>query len=166
MDRPWNSPENTQRLLALGNVVVLRSMTKSHALTSLRIGYSVAPPEVTARLAHYQPDWSVNGPAQAAAAVALRDPDYLDRARSEVSLAKNYLVENLADLEFNVLPSAANFLLVEVPDAAAWRQRLAQSGMFVRDCSSFGLPNFLRIGIRNQPDCQRLIQAITRLVQS
>ena len=166
VDAPWNNRENTQRLLNLGNVVVLRSMTKSHALTSLRIGYSIAPAEVTARLARYQPDWSVNGPAQAAAAVALRDPDYLARARSEVSLAKNYLIENLADLEFNVLPSSANFLLVEVSDAAAWRDRLAQSGMFVRDCSSFGLPNFLRIGIRNQPDCQSLIQAITRLVQS
>ena len=166
VDAPWNNPENTQRLMSLGNVVVLRSMTKSHALTSLRIGYSIAPTEVTARLARYQPDWSVNGPAQAAAAVALSDPDYLARARSEVSLAKNYLIENLANLEFNVLPSAANFLLVEVPDAAAWRDRLAQSGMFVRDCSSFGLPNFLRMGIRNQPDCQRLIQAITRLVQS
>ena len=165
VDRPWNNPENTQRLLALGNVVVLRSMTKSHALTSLRIGYSVAPPEVTARLAHYQPDWSVNGLAQAAAAAALQDPDYLDRARTEVSLAKNYLIDKLTTLEFNVPPSAANFLLVEVTDAGAWRDRLAQSGLFVRDCSSFGLPNFIRLGIRNQPDCQRLIQAITRLLQ-
>ena len=165
VDQPWNNPENTQRLLALGNVVILRSMTKSHALTSLRIGYSVAPPEVTARLAHYQPDWSVNGLAQAAAAAALQDPDYLDRARTEVSLAKNYLIDKLTTLEFNVPPSAANFLLVEVTDAAAWRDRLAQSGLFVRDCSSFGLPNFIRIGIRNQPDCQRLIQAISRLLQ-
>ena len=166
VDDAWNSPENTLRLLSLGNVVVLRSMTKSHALTSLRIGYSIAPPEVTARLARYQPDWSVNGLAQAAAADALRDTDYLRRARSEVALAKNCLVENLSGLEFNVLPSAANFLLVEVSDAAGWRESLAQSGMFVRDCTSFGLPNFLRIGIRDLPDCERLIQAITRLLQS
>ena len=165
VDHAWNSPENTLRLLSLGNVVVLRSMTKSHALTSLRIGYSIAPRGVTARLAHYQPDWSVNGPAQAAAAAALNDPDYLDRARMEVSLAKNYLVDSLTALELYVPPSAANFLLVEVPDAAAWRERLAQSGLFVRDCSSFGLPNFIRVGIRNQLDCQRLIQAITRLLR-
>ena len=164
VEDPWNNPENTLKLLGLGNVVILRSMTKSHALTSLRFGYSIAPSEVTARLAHYQPDWSVNGLAQAAAAAALDDPDYLGRARTEVTQAKEYLVDSLGALGFNVPPSAANFLLVEVKDAAAWRDRLARAGIFVRDCSSFGLPGFIRVGIRTQSDCQSLVSAISRLL--
>jgi histidinol-phosphate aminotransferase len=160
----WNTLENTLRLLDLGNVVILRSMTKSHALTSLRAGYSIAPEALTALLASYQPDWSVNGLAQAAAEAALDDPGYASRSLDEVAGAKRFLIESLIDLGFNVPPAAANFLLVRVKDAPGWRDRLASRGMFVRDCTSFGLPDFIRVGVRQIADCQRLVEVIKALI--
>ena len=163
VDHPDNTQNNTMGLVTLGNIVVLRSMTKAYALTALRIGYSIASPEITAKLRYHQPDWSVNGLAQGAAAAVLGDPDYLDRSRAEVARAKEFLVRRLEALEFNVPPSTANFLLVEVGDAPVWRNRLARRGFFVRDCSSFGLPRFIRIGIRQLSDCQRLMTAIEAL---
>ena len=48
-----------------GSVIALRSMTKDYALTALRLGYAVAAEPVIARLEALQPDWSVNGLAQA-----------------------------------------------------------------------------------------------------
>ena len=163
VDHPDTSSGGVPELAALGNVVVLRSMTKSYALTGLRIGYSIASAEITAGLSRYQPDWSVNGLAQAAAAAALEDSEYLARARDEVSRAKEFLNRELRELGFNALPSAANFLLVEVHDAPAWRERLARRGMFVRDCTSFGLPQFIRVGVRRLDDCRRLVEAIAAL---
>ena len=138
------------------NVVILRSMTKDYALTGLRLGYSLAGPEITGRLARFQPDWSVNGLAQAAGLVALADTGYLPAARQAVDAAKSYLTAALTALGFGVRPAAANFLLVEVGDGAAWQDRLMRRGIFVRDCASFGLPDCIRIGIRPMPDCQRL----------
>ncbi len=138
------------------SVVILRSMTKDYALTGLRLGYSLAGPEITGRLARFQPDWSVNGLAQAAGLVALADTGYLPAARQAVDAAKSYLTAALTALGFGVLPAAANFLLVEVGDGAAWQDRLMRRGIFVRDCASFGLPDCIRIGIRPMPDCQRL----------
>jgi L-threonine-O-3-phosphate decarboxylase len=153
VNQPWDS----LALLPRRNVVLLRSMTKDYALTGLRLGYCLASPEVTARLARYQPDWSVNGLAQVAGLVALQDATYLPRAREAVQQAKNYLTTQLAALGFTVYPSAANFLVVPVGDAAAWRERLMRRGLFLRDCASFGLPDCLRLGIRSLPDCQRLV---------
>ena len=163
VDHPGASAGGALGLAGRGNAVVLRSMTKAYALTSLRIGYSIASPEITAKLSQYQPDWSVNGLAQAAAFAVLDDPDYLGRARSEVARAKEYLARELGALGFGVPPSAANFLLVEVGDAPAWRERLARRGLFVRDCSSFGLPRFIRVGIRRLEECQRLVEGVAEL---
>ena len=145
-----------------GNTVLLRSMTKDYALTGLRLGYSLASPEVTVRLALFQPDWSVNSLAQAAGRVALADRDYLSRAREAVNAAKEYLVQELGLMGFIIHPSAANFLLVEVGDGEWWGDRLMRQGIFVRDCASFGLPDCIRIGIRAQADCERLVAAVAK----
>ena len=142
------------------NLVLLRSMTKDYALTGLRLGYCVASPGIIATLAGLQPDWSVNGLAQAAGMVVLEDVDYLPAARKAVNEAKALLTTELGSLGFNVLPSSANYLLVEVGDGAEWRQRLMRKGIFVRDCASFGLPDCIRVGIRAMPDCQRLVDAM------
>ncbi len=155
----WSSLD----LLDQGGAVVVRSMTKDYALTALRVGYSVAPQNVIADLERFQPDWSVNGLAQAAALAALADSDYLSRARQAVAEAKEYLSDRLTGMGFLVPPSAANFLLVRVGDGAAWRSRLIPRGLFVRDCASFGLPEYIRIGIRSLPDCQRLVQVVADL---
>ena len=150
-------------LLDTGSVLLLRSMTKDYALTGLRLGYCLAAPQVIARLAHYQPDWSVNGLAQAAGLVALADGAYLAAAARAVTEAKSYLTEELTQLDLAVLPSAANFLLVEVGDGAWWRDRLMRRGLFVRDCASFGLPDCIRIGIRPLSDCRRLAKAVAEI---
>ncbi|PKB84162.1 MAG: hypothetical protein BZY88_00720 [SAR202 cluster bacterium Io17-Chloro-G9] len=159
VDQPWDSLP----LLEASNVVLLRSMTKDYALTSLRLGYSLASEEVTRRMAALQPDWSVNGLAQAAGLAALADSAYLTRAREAVAQAKSFLTEELTSLGFTVHPSAANFLLVQVGDASSWHDRLMRRGLFVRDCSSFGLPEYVRLGIRSLPDCRRLVEAIKTL---
>ncbi|MCI0823937.1 MAG: histidinol-phosphate aminotransferase family protein [Chloroflexi bacterium] len=162
VDEPWDSVSLVDR----GNVVLLRSMTKDYALTGLRLGYCLASEEITRRLASFQPDWSVNGLAQAAGVAALADTAYLPRARQAVEQAKGYLTEQLGKLGFTVYPSAANFLPVRVGDAASWRDNLARKGIFVRDCTSFGLPEYIRIGIRSLADCQRLVEAVESLSYS
>ena len=159
VEQPWDS----LAILNRPNVVILRSMTKDYALTGLRAGYCIASEEVISHLAAYQPDWSVNGLAQAGVMAALADTDYLTKARFEVARSKEFLIQRLNALDFEVPPSAANFLLARVGDAQSWRDRLARKGMFVRDCTSFGLPEFIRIGIRSLPDCQRLMETMEAL---
>ena len=147
----------------LPSVVALRSMTKDYALTALRLGYAVAAPPVVDRLAALQPDWSVNGLAQAAGVAALSDAEYLHRARAAVAQSRDCLVAGLGQLGIRVYPAAANFALAPVGDAAGLRAALARQGLFVRDCASFGLPDCIRIGLRPAPDCRRLVNAIASL---
>lgn len=160
VEAPWPSLD----LADGGRVVVLRSMTKDGALAGLRLGYAVAREDIVERLRALQPSWSVNAAAQAAGLAALADAEHLARARAEVRRAVAYLREALRGLGLYVAPSLANFVLAEVGDAPAVRQALLRRGLCVRDCTSFGLPAFIRIGARRLPDCQRLVAALNEVL--
>lgn len=158
--RPFlDDPPPSLPLLELGNVALLRSLTKDCALAGLRLGYALAPLALAESLDRVRPPWSVNAVAQAAGLAAVRDQAHLHRARDEVRRARAYVTEALGALGLRVLPSAANYVLVGVGDAAAARAALLRHGIVVRDCSSFGLPSFLRVGLRTVPECERLVAA-------
>jgi histidinol-phosphate/aromatic aminotransferase/cobyric acid decarboxylase-like protein len=59
-----------------------------------------------------------------------------------------------------VRPSVANFVLVHVGDAPAFRRMLLQKRIVVRDCTSFGLPEHVRIACRLPAECTQLIDAL------
>jgi histidinol-phosphate aminotransferase len=147
-------------------VLVLRSLTKDVALAGLRLGYAVGHPALLAPLRALQPPWSVNIAAQAAGLAALRDPAWLDAARQEIERGKHLLAEGLRQLGWRVYPGAASFLLVSVAPALASdvRRALLEHGCCVRDCSSFGLPQHIRVGVRTEAECRRLIEAAARVV--
>ena len=145
------------------SLVVLRSMTKDYALTALRLGYAVAGDSIISRLAALQPDWSVNGLAQAAGVVALSDGCYLERARAAVAASRECVEQRFGEFGIRCYPTAANFVLAQVGDAAALWDRLARQGIFVRDCTSFGLPDCIRIGLRPVEDCVRLADAVANV---
>ena len=159
VEDPWDSLD----LLERDNVMLVRSMTKDYAQTALRLGYALAAEDVVSRLREYQPDWSVNSLAQKAGISALEDTGYLPRARAAVNRAKKYLSTELAALGLEVPRSQANFILVKVGDAPKWRSLLLSKGMVVRDCTSFGLPQYIRVGIRAMADCQRLAAAMAEV---
>ena len=165
---PWPSEPLVERGLGLSpaesNVVLLRSMTKDYALAGLRLGYALASPEMVPTLNKVQPSWSVNAAAQAAGLAALSDKDHLRETLPKITEAKAYLVEELARLGLRVVPSAANFLLVEVGDGRSLRWKLLSHGLLVRDCTSFGLPEYVRIAARRMEECRRLIKTLHQLL--
>jgi histidinol-phosphate aminotransferase len=149
-------------LLQNGNIVILRSMTKDYALAALRLGYALCNPDVAYAILCRQPAWSVNAAAQAAGAAALSDKEYLPKARKLIMESKDYLFREIELLGLRVWPAAANFLLVKVGDAKTLRFELLKNGICVRDCGSFGLPEFIRVGVRTLPECMHFISVLKR----
>ena len=161
VDASWDSTA----LLAMFNVVVLRSMTKDYALTGLRLGYMLASEEVIERVKRFQYSWSVNAPAQAAGIAALSDPGHVERGREAVRAGKRCLSDAFASMGLECLPSAANFLLIRVGQATELRLALLQRyKICVRDCTSFGLPEYIRVGIRNMEDNRKLAEALRQFL--
>ena len=159
VDESWSSID----LIYRGNVVMVRSMTKDYALAGLRLGYAVAREEIINALRRVRPPWNVNAVAQKAGVIALDNTDHLERCKREISQAKQFLIGELYRIGFTLVPSSTNFFLVKVTDARGFRTALLRHGVLVRDCTSFGLPEYVRIAARTMPECQRLIATIQAL---
>jgi histidinol-phosphate/aromatic aminotransferase/cobyric acid decarboxylase-like protein len=138
--------------------VAIGSLTKVFACPGLRVGYVHADPALIARLAGRQPRWALNG---LAAAVV---PELLARAElpawaAATARRRAALLAAIPGVE----PSDANFVLVRVEEGAAVaRARLAQRGVLVRDCTSFGLPDHVRVAVPDEAGLARLVAAWER----
>jgi histidinol-phosphate/aromatic aminotransferase/cobyric acid decarboxylase-like protein len=114
-----------------------------------------ADPAVIARLAARQPRWALNGLAAALVPELLARAD-LPAWADAVARRRAALAAAIPGVE----ASDANFVLVQVEDgAAATRSRLARRGVLVRDCTSFGLPDHVRIAVPDEAGLARLVTA-------
>jgi len=159
VDNAWSS----LNMIEGNNLLVLRSMTKDYALAGLRLGYGIAQREIIDTMRRICPPWNVNAIAQQAGIIAMREEGYLKRCQVELKEAKDYLIVELSRLGFSLIPSEANFFLVEVGDARGFRHNLLKHKILVRDCTSFGLPSYIRIAPRTLPECYRLVAAIREM---
>jgi histidinol-phosphate aminotransferase len=155
-ENAWSS----QDMIDLGNLVILRSMTKDYALAGLRLGYAIAAEPIITALKRACPPWNVNTPAQKAGTFALSADSYLNECTVKIRKARDFLIKELELLGLPPLPSQTNFFLVKVGNATAFRQALLEKGILVRDCTSFGLPQYIRLAPRTLPECQKLIESI------
>ncbi len=147
-------------LINSGNLVVVRSMTKDYGLAGLRLGYAVASPEIISTLKLVRPPWHVSAVAQAAGVFALNSRGYLETCARKIQEAKQFLIDELKNLGFEPLSSQANFFLVKVSSAVTLREALLRKGILVRDCTSFGMPDYIRLAPRSIPECRKLLAAI------
>ncbi len=159
LDESWSSLDLIER----GNVVIVRSMTKDYALAGLRLGYAVAHKEIIDVLHRVRPPWNVSTVAQKAGIAALNDTDYLERCNREIKKAKQFLISELRQIGFTLVPSETNFFLVKVTNAGNFRTTLLRQGILVRDCTSFGLLGYVRIAARTMPECVKLVDTVREM---
>jgi histidinol-phosphate aminotransferase len=92
------------------NVVVLRTFSKAYGLAGLRVGYSMARPEITEAIRKALPPFGVSDVAQAAALASLEsDAELAERVEAIVSERERVLAA-LRDQGWVVPDSHANFV--------------------------------------------------------
>lgn len=133
------------------HLLVSRSFSKAYGLAGLRLGYSVAQPELTDLLNRIRQPFNVNTLAQAAAIAALFDQEFLDQGATLNRQGYQQLTTAFTQMGLHYLPSAGNFILVQVgaDDGAGARVNLAllKQGVIVRPVANYGLPKWLRVSI-------------------
>jgi histidinol-phosphate/aromatic aminotransferase/cobyric acid decarboxylase-like protein len=144
--------------------MVVGSLTKLFACPGLRLGYTLGDCDTIATLRARQPQWAVSS----LAADVL--PDLLAIAELNVwstgiATRRDVLCQELANLGFASTPGV-NWVLTQHPNKTGTqvRSELARNKILVRDCASFGLPEYVRIAIPRDEDSGRLLEAIAQLV--
>lgn len=97
--------------------MTINSVSKTYSATGWRVGWVIAPPEVTAAVRKVHDFLTVGAPAplQEATAAALGLPEsYYDDLRRRYDQGRRYLFDVLKDLGFNpVLPKGAYYIITE-----------------------------------------------------
>ncbi len=148
------------------NIIILRSMTKDFGLPGLRLGYAVARREIIDSLRLVLPPWNVNNIAQEIGIAVLKEEEYLRQSLIQVREAKHFLTTELAKLGFEILPSDTHYFLVKVRNAPTCRHSLLRNGIMVRDCSSFGLPEYIRVSPRSLQECEKLVDTMQLITKT
>ncbi|MGQ9692947.1 MAG: pyridoxal phosphate-dependent aminotransferase [Thermaceae bacterium] len=131
---------------------------KAHGLTGVRAGYLLAPLDLT-YFRHLAPSWpvSVYGEALLLGHLDPRAQAWLQESRLELIRLRRRLAQGLRELGLEVREGVANFLLVRVGRATEVALALRARGIRVRDATSFGLPEWLRLSAQREEAIEALL---------
>lgn len=95
-------------------LVVVRTLSKAHALAGIRVGYALADPEMVAMLDRVRDSYNVNRLSQVAALAALEDVGYYTAIIEKIKSTRDYYrAEWERVLGWFSYPSETNFIFVE-----------------------------------------------------
>lgn len=164
--------EKAASLLAAGkiprNVAFLRTLSKSWGLAGMRIGYGVFPPELARAFWKARLPFSVNILAEEAALAALSDHAFREKTLAAVADGRESLKHGLERLGCRVWPSAANFLLFQLPagfSAGACFEALLAEGVIIRRLNSYDLPEHLRVSIGNREENKIFLEKLKQFLE-
>jgi len=131
-------------------VVRLRTFSKAYGMAGARIGYVVAAPATVRALDKVRLHFGVNAVAHAGAQAALADQAYLAEVVAEVARGRVEYAALSHELELTPLPSATNFVTIDVGGADRARATvaaLAARGVFIRMPGAAPLDRCIRVTV-------------------
>ncbi|WP_456453837.1 aminotransferase class I/II-fold pyridoxal phosphate-dependent enzyme [Thermococcus sp.] len=136
------------------NLVKLRTFTKSYGVPGIRVGYVIGFSEAFRSV---RMPWSIGSLGYAFLEFVIKDGfSHLKKTMPLIWKEKERIEKAL-----NV-KSDANFFIKNVGDAKRAVEFFKKRGIAVRDCSSFGLPEYVRFSVRRREENERLIEAFLR----
>lgn len=147
-------------------LLVVRTLSKSHALAGLRVGYALGQAPLIEALERVKDSFNsypVDRLALAGAAAAIEDEAWFERTRGRIVATRQRLTEALQARGFEVLPSEANFVFARKPGlsgaalAAGLRERRVLVRNFVKPAR---IADFLRITVGTEEQTDALLVAL------
>lgn len=144
-----------------GNLLIIRTFSKLHALAAARVGFGIGPLPVIELLQRVRPPFNVNRVGQAGALASWQDTCYQKKMQALNTANREYLCDILTRIQMPYVPSQANFVLVDTnQEATRVYKKLEAEGIIVRNANIFGLPRHLRITVGRKEDLTRLGQVL------
>ena len=153
------------------NLIVTRSLSKSHGLAGLRVGYAVAQADLIEGLNRVKDSFNsypLDAVAQAAATAAIEDRQWLEGASRSMRDVREVMSTGLEAIGFEVLPSQANFIFTQ-HNTLAGRQifdDLRARDILVRRWDKPRIENWLRISVGKMTQAEQLLVVMRETVST
>lgn len=151
------------------NLIVVQTFSKSRSLAGLRFGMAVAHPDLIDALTRVKDSFNsypLDRLALAGAQAAWEDTVWFEEACQKVIADRSYLSTAMKEMNFEVLPSSANFVFVSHPTVPARQLYLGlrDHGILVRHFNNGRITNWLRISVGTRHECDALLRALKELL--
>ena len=143
------------------DVAVLRTFSKAYGLAGLRLGYALVPESWAEAYARVNTPFAASTLACRAGLAALTDRAHVKRTVETATWAREFIA---TELDAHTYESAGNFVLADVGDATTVARTAQREGVIVRDCSSFGLPECIRITCGTREETERAVRVINEVL--
>jgi histidinol-phosphate aminotransferase len=159
-------PDSRKLLDSFRNIVILRTFSKVHSLSGVRIGYAMADPELVTILHMVRQPFNVNRLAQAAARAALEHAGDLGERIDENNSERSRIAGAMRELGLTVPDSQTNFLLA-IPEGAETGivDKLMDLGIIVRSGAPWGLgEESFRVSIGTPAENDRFLEGLREVL--
>lgn len=153
--------EDSHRQLPL-NVIKLYSLTKDHSIPGLRLGFAIAAQSLIQKMENQRASWSVNSLAIAAGMAATEEADFIHSCRQRILQDQEYLVKILQQHGLSFHSAHAPMILIDTGNGRQTQKKLWMENILVRDCSSYGLEQWIRIFPRPAADADKFLAALLK----
>jgi histidinol-phosphate aminotransferase len=159
--QPFAQASFMARLPEFANLVVMRTVSKL-GLAGIRLGYMAASQALLAEFDKVRPPYNINVLTQAAAEFVLEHVAVLDAQAAQLRSERGRVAAALSGMGIEVFPSAANFLLIRVPEADQVCARLLQRKVLIKNVGKMHalLANCLRITVSTPEENRMLLDAL------
>jgi len=152
------------------NLLVVHTTSKARSLAGMRVGFAFGDEKLIEALNRVKDSFNsypLDRLAQVAAVAAYKDDAWFRLGCQKVIASRERLVASLKDLGFDVVPSAANFVLARHPghDAGLLAAQLRAKDIFVRHFNAPRIDQYLRITIGTDEECDTLVAALETLLR-
>lgn len=151
-------------------LLVIHTLSKSRSLAGLRVGYAIGHADLIDALNRVKDSFNsypLDRFAIAGAAAAMEDRAYFDETCRKVMATRSHLVGELESLDFEVLPSAANFIFACHPrhGGAELTAKLRERSIIVRHFKNPArIAPFMRITVGTDAECAVLLTALKEIL--
>jgi len=146
------------------NVVVMRTFSKIFGLAGLRLGYAIAHPDLISAFEKIRQPFNINAIAQAGALAALADDEHMRRTRDNNSAGLRFFEKACRELNLEVIPSSANFLLVKAGEGQRVFEALQREGVITRPMGGYQLAEWIRISVGTPAENERCLAALKKVL--
>jgi len=153
------------------NLLVIRTLSKSHSLAGLRVGYALGNADLIAGIIRVKDSinsYTVDRLALAGARAAIKDVAYFQETRSKIMQTRERVSTRLEEMGFQVIPSLANFILIstgQCPGGVLF-QKLREKGILVRYFNKPKIDNFIRVTIGTDAEMDSFLEATKAIMES
>jgi histidinol-phosphate aminotransferase len=153
------------------NLIVTRSLSKSHALAGMRVGYAIAQADLIEGLSRVKDSFNsypLDAVAQAAAKAAIEDRQWFKQASQSVRDVREAMGAGLEAIGFEVLPSHGNFIFTQhrsLPGRQVF-EALRARDILVRRWDKQRIENWLRISVGTMSQAEQLLVVMREIVSA